>query len=336
MVDGAYFDGRHAVRHDVRVSIDSGAVVISGDGVSRREPLADVEITDPLGSAPRLVRFGDGAFCSIEDRERFAAMLAPHGFASARVTQWEGSVRWIAISAAAFLLVLVAGYYVAVPALAGTAAALVPRSVVEAISRESLSALDRAVFEETRLPRARQQRILSRFNALQFPPESTPDAYDVVFRHSEGLGPNALALPSGTIVVTDDLVALTAHDDEIVAVLAHEAGHVERRHGLRQLIQNSTVALAMTWLLGDISILAATAPTVLLQARYSRDLEREADRHAAQVLDTNGIPRDRFVQILERLENAARQRGASADPSLLDYLSSHPVTRERIEALSSR
>jgi Zn-dependent protease with chaperone function len=301
--------------------------------VERREPLADVEITEPLGTAPRLIRFRDGAFCSIEDGGGLAALLTAHGIRPAPVTQWEGSLRWIAVSATAFVFVLGAGYYYAVPALAGAVAGYVPVSVVNAISDESLAVLDTGVFEVTAVARTRQESLVDRFSALRFPRDGSSDAYRLIFRKSEVLGPNALALPSGTIVLTDALVALTRDDDDLVAVLAHEAGHVEGRHGLRQLFQNSTVALAVTWLIGDISMLAAAAPTALLQARYSRDLERDADRHAIEVLDLNGIPRRHFARILERLQAAAVERGASDGGSLLDYLSSHPVTSERIDAV---
>jgi Zn-dependent protease with chaperone function len=332
-IPAAYFDGRHATRRDVSLSIDAGHLTVIGGGVDRRESLNEVDITEPLGDAPRLLRFADGAFCSVEDRGRLAALLAAHGVRPANVSQWEGSLRWIAIAAATFLFALAAGYYYMVPMMAGAAAGYVPSSMIEVISNQSLSALDSGVFEATEVPQTRQDGLARRMSSLRFPADSHPGSYRILFRKSVVLGPNAMALPSGAIVVTDALVALTPDDDELMAVLAHEAGHVERRHGLRQVLQNSTVALAVTWLLGDISILAAAAPTALLQARYSRDLEREADRHAIEVLDLNGIPRGRFVRILERLDAAAREMGASDGASLLDYLSSHPVTRERVEAI---
>ena len=40
----------------------------------------------------------------------------------------------------------------------------------------------------------------------------------------------ALALPGGIIVVTDDMVNLAANDPELLAVLAHEMGHLRGRH----------------------------------------------------------------------------------------------------------
>jgi Zn-dependent protease with chaperone function len=317
---------------DVTLSIEDRQLRVSGPGVHRLEPLHGLQLAEPLGDAPRLVRFRDGAFCSVEDRDGFAALLASVGARPGRPGQWEGSLRWIGAGAAAFLLLLVAGYYYVVPAAAGAAAGYVPAAVVEAVSAQSLAALDNGVFEPSALPDDRQRRLAERFSSLRFPPGSAPDAYRIVFRKSDAVGPNALALPSGTIVVTDALVALSGHDDELMAVLAHEAGHVEERHGLRQVFQNSTVALVMTWLLGDVSMLAAAAPSALLQARYSRELERDADRHAIAVLDLNGVPRRHFTRMLERLEAAAREEGA-ASGSVLDYLSSHPVTSDRIEAV---
>lgn len=50
------------------------------------------------------------------------------------------------------------------------------------------------------------------------------------------IGANAFALPDGTLVVTDELVELAGdNDDEVLAVLAHELGHIHERHGLRLL-----------------------------------------------------------------------------------------------------
>ena len=49
--------------------------------------------------------------------------------------------------------------------------------------------------------------------------------------------PNALAFPSGDIVLTDKFVQLSKNQDEIDSVLLHEMGHVVHRHGLEMLIE---------------------------------------------------------------------------------------------------
>jgi hypothetical protein len=55
------FDGRHARAHRVAVSVEDGAVVVSGPGVDRRALLPEVEISDAIGATPRTVTFPDGA-----------------------------------------------------------------------------------------------------------------------------------------------------------------------------------------------------------------------------------------------------------------------------------
>ena len=75
--------------------------------------------------------------------------------------------------------------------------------------------------------------------------------------------------------------------------------------------------------LGDIdsaSSLAAAIPVLLVQAKHSRDFEREADAYARQWLRDHGLPESRFDSMLCRLEDAG-----SAAP----YLSTHPPREER-------
>jgi predicted Zn-dependent protease len=79
-------------------------------------------------------------------------------------------------------------------------------------------------------------------------------------------------------------------------------------------------------LFGDASstsALIAAAPTVLINAKHSRDFEQEADAFARQWLRDNGIPQHRFDDLLCRLQ-ASGPEGAE-----MKYLSSHPPTAER-------
>jgi Zn-dependent protease with chaperone function len=231
------------------------------------------------------------------------------------------------------LLIVAARVILALPALAAAAADRVPSGAAATLGELTLRSLDASTFQPSAVPAARQAEIAGRFSRLRFPSGATAGSYEIVFRRSDAVGANAMALPSGTIVVTDGLVALSGNDDEIVAVLAHEAGHVQHRHGLRLLFQSAFARAGIGLLLGDVSALAATASTVLLEAKYSRDFERDADAYAVSLLDANGIPRARFARMLERLEEWARSRGADGDSALISYLSSHPVTRERLESI---
>jgi Zn-dependent protease with chaperone function len=328
-VAAVYFDGQHSTPHAVTLKVESATLIVDGVTANRTASLHELDISEVLGTSPRLIRFRDGAFCEV-DAAALQMLVGPKGIASRPVTRWEGSVRWVVAAALLFVATLIAAYRYAVPAIAVVAADRVPGPIVDVISRQVMAALDAQIFEPTTVSSDRQARLVERFHRVRFPAADPGVSFDVTFRKSDVLGPNAMALPSGTIVVTDALVALAHGDEELIAVLAHEAGHVARRHGLRQLFQNSIVALAVTWLIGDVSAIVAAAPTALLQAKYSRDLEREADSYALVTLRVNGIPTERFAAMLERLEHSAEDRG-SVTAGALDYLSSHPVTSERIE-----
>lgn len=250
-----------------------------------------------------------------------------------RNAQWEGSLRPIAIGFVVLALLAVASCRYGVPVLASAAAERVPDGVVDFVGEQVLRGFDSGAFEPSTLDPPRQAAVVRRFSQLRFPPGASPAEYDIVFRRSPSVGANAMALPSGTIVVTDGLVELSGHEDEIIAVLAHEAGHVTHRHGLRLMFQSSFASLWLTWMLGDVSGLAAGASSALLDAKYSRDFERDADAFAIALLDDNQIPRDHFVRMLERLEEAGRRSGAAGGGGVFNYLSSHPITSERIESI---
>jgi len=138
---------------------------------------------------------------------------------------------------------------------------------------------------------------------------------------------NAFALPDGTVVVTDALVDLAQADEELLAVLAHEIGHVVHRHALRGVLQNSAVALLVAFAMGDVlsvTSLAGALPTLIVEAKFSRDFEREADQYAVEFLRARRIPLRHGAAILKRLA----ERGGDL-PAGLEYLSSHPGIEER-------
>ena len=224
---------------------------------------------------------------------------------------------------------VIAAYFYGIPMLARLVADRVPASVVARVDTETLAALDRQVFAPSALPRERQDAIASGFRALKKPyGQSAP--YNLAFRKSDAMGANAMALPGGTIVVTDGLMALARDDREVLAVLAHEAGHVDRRHGMRGLVQDSLISMLLALVIGDVSALAAAASSSVLEASYSRDLEREADAYAIETLTANRIPLKFLADMLRRLDSAA---GAAGMPGALRYLSTHPATDERIRQL---
>ena len=330
-VPAIYFDGRTARAYPVTIDLAAGRMTVTGTVVARDETIDAVEITDEIGLTPRLVRFSDGAFCEVTDVAALGVLLDRQGIARSAVSRWERHRGWIAAAIVLFLVTLVVAYRYGVPALAHSVAMNLPAPAVDLIGTHTLAILDRTVFTTSEVPGPRQAEIVAAFGQLRLPDGRAPQ-YPILFRRSEALGANALALPSGVIIVTDGLVELAKDDREILGVLSHEVGHIDQRHGLRQLLQNSIVTLFVAGYLGDVGGLVASAPTVLLQAKYSRDFEREADGYAADVLNANGIALGHLADILERFGS---QKPTDGSPRLTgpDYLSTHPATAERLDFL---
>lgn len=326
-----FFDGRTSARHPVLLTVEDGEARVTGDGVTRSAPLAEMRVSERMGQSPRLVSFADGAYCEVRDHEGLDALLAGTGFRPPLVARIQSRWSWAFAAVAVCVGMVALGYLYLLPWAADQVAQRIPRSAMETMSQEALAAMDQHLFGRSALPAERRDRLEKRFALLQAPDDEKAP-HRIVFRLSPVIGANAFALPNGTIVVTDELAGLTDSDDEILAVLAHELGHVQRRHGMRQLLQGSVVGLAVGWYLGDISSLAAAIPAALLQARYSRDLEREADDFGARFLRFNGLSPSLLASMLEKLESA---HGRDADKASRgsDYLSSHPATAERIRRL---
>lgn len=360
MADGTpalYHDGATSVPRSVSVCIRNQIVFVEGAGVRRSTPLATVQIDDAWTRKPRIIRFSDGAYCEATDPSALAAMLneQPGAAAAVRNTQWERVPRALIAVLVVMLMAVAALYHFAVPMVARAVANQVPIPAMAELSRTVIESLDGDTFKPTALTPPRREELTRLFHEVVGPACSAPCA--LLFRSSPAIGPNAMALPSGTIVITDELVALARDDRELIGVLAHEAGHVERRHSVRLVLQNSAVMLFMAWAVGDFSSIMALAPATLLQAKYSRDFEREADAFAADLLVAQGIKPARLADLLERIDAAQRSTpspsstspssnssgsSSGAPPespqrsSLLDYASSHPATSERLEYLRSR
>jgi Zn-dependent protease with chaperone function len=321
-VAGFYFDGRSARRHTVSLELQGDVLHVVGEAVERSAALADIKIPAPLGDTPRLILFADGARCEVADR---AGMEA----------------RWTyAIASLLVTLALIAAAYVwGLPYAAREAAERIPESVLVMMDGQFLKTFDGRLLQPTKLSPARQQALVSRLRAMHWPDEAAKPER-ILFRSAPHIGPNAFALPGGTVVMLDELVALAQNDEEILAVLAHEMGHVTERHALRQMLQASVVGVAMAWYVGDVSTILAAAPSALLETRYSRDFERRADAFAARTLALNGIPASRLGEMLAKLEKAyaGKQHAQQEDGQAgwLDYLSTHPATEERIRALKEQ
>ncbi|HYD81040.1 MAG TPA: M48 family metallopeptidase [Paucimonas sp.] len=320
-----YFDGATSRRHRVELSVQAGVAAISGD-VQRQAALSELRVSERGRNAPRKVTFPDGAYLEVLDNAALSALLAETGHRDSFVVRMQQSWRLTAAALALTIAVLALGYLHGLPALSRAIAFSLPAKAEQAIGGEVLEFLDKHLLAPTALDAARRTAIETRFRAL-VPPRADAPPYELVFRKSK-IGPNAFALPSGQIVLTDEIVTLLGDDDAVMGVLAHELGHLHERHLLRRMIESTAIGIAATALLGDVSAVIANIPTLMLDLKYSRDAEREADDYAVAMLRANAIPETKLALVFEKLG------GKSGEPP--PYLSSHPLSSERIARIGGK
>lgn len=145
--------------------------------------------------------------------------------------------------------------------------------------------------------------------------------------------PNAAALP-GTILVNTGLVRFAESEAELVAVLAHELGHVYAHHAARLTVSEIRTRMTASALLSLVKVenelyrqlidIGVDVGVNLLLKGYSRQYESEADRYATHIAFNAGYNPTFITSLFVRLYQL--------DPSTPFRLTAtHPPTSERIE-----
>ena len=326
MLHANYFDGRSTRVRVVNLSVAGEDLIIAGEDVEFRVPFADVTVDERLGRAPRRLRLKDGTFCEVRDLEALDILLSSTAHRDGWVDRMQRHLQFVLFSIVACVALAAAAYKWGLPWAAAKGAHALPPAIGRTLSVQTLKLLDGKILMPSKIAEERRQALSAKFHALRLPEGGTPDS-ELQFRSSPQLGANAFTLPDGTIVVLDDLIASIGDDPQILAVFAHELGHAHGRHGLQLLLQSSAVGAFWTLYVGDISNLLAAAPAAVVQARYSQDLERQADDYGAALLMHNGMSPALLADALEKL--AESESGASKG----GYLSSHPATDVRMRHL---
>ena len=324
---GTWFATGSAKNHTATLTLDGGVLTLYAKDTVATFTAGDVHVTgldDPL-----TVDFPDGgSFVATAGDAGARALLAALRVGDSPVARLEKSWRTVLIAAACTMGLTALFFFVILPAAAKPAAMIVPQKWARIIDEQTLVLLDRAAFGESTLAADRRQELEGVLAGLVDQLGLDADRYRLLMRHGRMMGPNAFALPGGTIVVTDQMADFVDDDDQLRAVLAHEIGHVEERHGLQQLLRGSTLAIMLVMVgpdAGTISHLASGMPAVLMEKGYSRNFERAADIYACRSLVRAGEGTEAYARIMEKLMEA--YPGAPAGTA---WFSTHPDSHERV------
>ncbi len=153
--------------------------------------------------------------------------------------------------------------------------------------------------------------------------------------------PNAWALPGGKIAVNRGLLTELKNEAELAAVLGHEIVHAAARHGAkaqeRGTLMQAGLALAQIGAaVGDVDrnvaglvLQGAGLGAQLVQTKYSREQELEADQYGMRYMKAAGYDPTGAVTLQETFVKLAEQ-GNRQQSWLEGLFASHPPSTERV------
>lgn len=295
-------------------------------------PFHVLDISARVGSIPRRLEFPDGSLFETMDNDAIDAVFVVQGRRRAGLV--HGLERFhprLLIFVIAVFLLSGLIYRYALPALVEVAVVVTPPVVPKLMSVSTLETLDRTVLDASKLDEKKKREISEGFARIAERSARGPGGYNLNFREGGAIGPNAFALPDGTLIMTDELVRLAGTDTEmLIGILAHEIGHVELEHSLRQLYRAAGMAGLIMLIAGDIG---DGVEDLLIQGgglmalSYSREAETAADRHSVELMRKAGFDAGAIARFFEIIEEKL------ADTSGTSILSSHPGTPERRQAI---
>jgi predicted Zn-dependent protease len=155
---------------------------------------------------------------------------------------------------------------------------------------------------------------------------------------------NAFATPSGLIFVTRGMLRCTRSEDALAAVLAHEIGHIQLRHGM-QAIEKARMTEALTTIategartLGSREVAALTQTFggtisditgALINKGYARSSEYAADQAAVALLRRVGYDPNGLVEMLGIMKKNLRAGGP-------DFARTHPAPDDRLAEIQKK
>lgn len=251
-----YYDGVHADRKLVHLSLESEHLWIRGDAVDERWPYLSLRRVDDYGMHHLRL-------CSTSKPHARLTIADPELIRKVSVTlpPRVGGVRARAkpVSLVVWLLGAVAtlgALFVLAPHFARPIVAVMPRSWDNALGA---AFVDRLLDDDTRIG---DREILGVVRRLLQRITSKNRVHAKVYLAREPYL-NAIALPGGHIIVYCGLIEDLKSGDELAGILGHEIAHVQARHSTEALVRVLGVSVVFGALVGDFGGVAGGAAETL-------------------------------------------------------------------------
>ncbi|CAN5507166.1 M48 family metallopeptidase [soil metagenome] len=151
---------------------------------------------------------------------------------------------------------------------------------------------------------------------------------------------NAFSLPGGQVFITAALFDRLENEAQLAGVLGHEIGHVIGRHGAEHMATGQLGQMLVTAVAvgasndrdnrGQLAAMAAMMANQVLQLKYSRNDEFQADQFGLQFMAQTGYDPREMHRVMEILKASAGSSGRG--PSIF---ATHPDPDARIDRIEA-
>ncbi len=331
-VEGYYFDGQTAVRHQATVHITPSGLQIRIEGGSMLWwPYEEIRQSPHSYSKGQVgLERGEDIFelllvpspLFLQGLKAMAPEIGRKFNDPTRRKNWLVVTLLSVVGVAGITTIL---YFQGIPAMASLMASHVPVSWEEHLGQAVVRHL--APPEKRCIDPTGEEIIHKIVKQLTASYSKNPYTFRVIVVNDPIV--NALAAPGGYIIIFSGLIKQTKAAEELAGVLAHEMQHTLHRHGTRAILQHASTKLLLSAMIGDARgamTYGLEGARILGMLRYSRQNEEEADRDGIRMAAASGIEPTGLVTFFEGIRKEESIR-------LPAYLSTHPDLEERIGRL---
>ncbi|MCL6460277.1 MAG: M48 family metallopeptidase [Flavobacterium micromati] len=321
---GVYFDGRSSVPQDIVIHFDKlkGRFIFEGATAPYKEWNIKEVTFEFLENGLQIERQGENAIEILKIIDQIFIEEIKKYRKENKLQNWyeqliNKGLKMHLVFAAVIIVLIGLTYVYVIPWVGERSVAIIPESYDATLGNtflnENMLFADKDVSKTKTLNAFAKELQLNNTKPLQF-----------IFVNDNMT--NAFALPDGTIIVYAGIVDRMENYDELVALLGHESAHVNNRHSMKMLCRNLSGYLFISAILGDANgIMAVLGENVnsLQSLSFSRKFEQEADRDGFKILIKNKVNPKGMSNLFKRLQE-------DQNSVIPEFLSSHPVTEERI------
>lgn len=145
---------------------------------------------------------------------------------------------------------------------------------------------------------------------------------------------NAFAAPGGKMYFYTGLIKFLDKEDDLMGVMGHEIAHADRRHSVKQMIENYGVQWLLSAALGEqqgaVEVVLANIAGTGAALKFSRNHEAEADEYSVEYLAKTPYRCDGASVFFQKLDSAGLTSGVP------EFLSTHPDPENRVEDIKAK